>query len=292
MPTAADYHILRQGDWRLVALAGSWNQDLQKRVLALVHAQVPAKHPQILPVEDPVFGFTGRCYLKVFHRTPGIGAVKDLPRMSKAFRFWRLGLALSAEGFNVPPTVAAGEMRRWGFLQRAFVLSREVAGRPLPKFMHDLAQTPDRRDYFTIKRDGVLRLAQIIREFHGLGFVHGDLVASNLFISRTAGGGLSVYFMDNDRTRRYPAWLRHSRWKRNLIQLNRMPLRGITLQDRVRFLRAYLARGELASAERRFARWLEVKTRKRRSECDGADGSENFRRLMRWKAGSVSAEHL
>jgi hypothetical protein len=292
MPTAADYHVVRQGDWCLVALKQSWNDDLQNRVLTLVCGQVPAKHPQTLLMTCPDLSFTGHYYLKIFHRARGIGAVKDLVRTSKAFRFWRQGLALSAAGFNVPPTMAVGELRRWGFLQRAFVLTGEVAGQPLPKFLHDLAQTPDRRECFTIKRDGVLRLARIIREFHRLGFVHGDLVASNLFISKAAGGDLSVCFMDNDRTRRYPPYLRQSQWKRNLIQLNRMPLRGITLQDRVRFLRAYLARDEFAPVDRRFARWLEIKTRKRRSECNGADASENFRKLMRWKAGSAAAENL
>jgi hypothetical protein len=216
-----------------------------------------------------------------------MGAIKDLARMSKATRFWRQGLALAGAGFQVPLTIAVGELRRWRFLQRAFVLTAAVAGRPLPIFLADLKQTLNRHEYFNCKRDGVVRLAQIIRNFHGQGFVHGDMVASNLFISNADGRDLSIVLMDNDRTRRYSAWFRQSLWKRNLIQLNRMPLPGITLQDRMRFLRTYLGSRKFTRSDRVLTRWLEAKTRQRRKECDGADPSMNFRQLMRWNGSSA-----
>ncbi len=125
-------------------------------------------------------------------------------------------------------------------------------------------------------------MAGLVRRFHDQGFVHGDLVASNIFVSDTAKTLRVFYFMDNDRTRRYPSWMPQSLWKRNLIQLNRMPLPGITLQDRMRFFQAYLSSQNLTSGERRFAHWLERKTRRRRKECDGVDPTGDFRRLMRW----------
>ncbi len=124
-------------------------------------------------------------------------------------------------------------------------------------------------------------MADLVRRFHQRGFVHGDLVASNVFVS-AAGGEQIFYFMDNDRTRRYPTWAPQFLWKRNLIQLNRMPLPGITLQDRMRFFKSYLGNQRLASGERRLARWLERNTRRRREECDGVDASGDFRKLMRW----------
>jgi hypothetical protein len=98
------------------------------------------------------------------------------------------------------------------------------------------------------------------------------------------------YFMDNDRTHRYPRWLRQTLWKRNLIQLNRMPLAGISLQDRIRFMRAYLDVERLSAADRALARWLEARTRKRRKECDGADPTVSFRRLMRWAPEAAGAK--
>ena len=88
--------------------------------------------------------------------------------------------------------------------------------------------------------------------------------------------------MDNDRTS-YFSYGRSARgWKRNLVQLNRMPLPGITLQDRMRFFCRYLGRDRLSERDRRLVRWLERQTRKRRYECDGVGPRGNFRRLMRF----------
>ena len=92
--------------------------------------------------------------------------------------------------------------------------------------------------------------------------------------------------MDNDRNSRYPLCFA-SRYGTQSDSNKPHAVPGITLQDRMRFLQAYLGRTELAVADREFARWLEEKTRKRRKECDGVDPTVNFRRLMRWTPGSV-----
>jgi hypothetical protein len=96
--------------------------------------------------------------------------------------------------------------------------------------------------------------------------------------------------MDNDRTRRFPLWVPQTLWKRNLVQLNRFPLPGISLQDRVRFFRFYRGQRDRRGADRRLLKWLEMKTRKRRMECDGVDSTGDFRTLMRWQdaAGAPS----
>jgi hypothetical protein len=97
-----------------------------------------------------------------------------------------------------------------------------------------------------------------------------------------ADGGMIFFFMDNDRTRRYPAWLPHRLWRRNLVQLNRVVLPGISLQDRMRFLRIYLGGGPWRDRERRLIRWLEKRTRRRRKECERIEAKVSFRELMRW----------
>lgn len=135
-----------------------------------------------------------------------------------------------------------------------------------------------------------MKLARLIQRLHRHGFVHGDLIASNLLVAAANGRELSFYFMDNDRTHWFPHWLPHSLWKRNLIQLNRMPLPGITLQDRMRFLCAYFGQSQLSRYEREFARWIENKTRQRRHECDGVDPTLSFRKLMHWNA-DVAVRH-
>src|SRR5438094_8491510 len=94
--------------------------------------------------------------------------------------------------------------------------------------------------------------------------------------------------MDNDRTRRYPRWLPQSSWKRNLVQLNRFPLPGISLQDRMRFFHHYLGYRSLRLVDRRLLHWLEMKTRQRRKECDADDATVDFRKLMRWEGKTAS----
>jgi hypothetical protein len=94
--------------------------------------------------------------------------------------------------------------------------------------------------------------------------------------------------MDNDRTRRYPKWLPQFLWKRNLVQLNRLPLSSISLQDRIRFFREYSATESSAELDRPLLQWLEKRTRQRRKECDSIDPTVSFRRLMSWQEKSIN----
>jgi Lipopolysaccharide kinase (Kdo/WaaP) family/Glycosyltransferase family 9 (heptosyltransferase) len=277
-----DYQRSYAGEWRLRALADQWNDDLQSQVLELVRSRNPARHPQTVAARLAMDGKERILYLKIFHSAPGPSALKDLLRRSKAFRFWRQGVALHESGFHVPLTVAVGEQRRFGFVQRAFVLTESIEGRALPGFLAQRdARRADPRD-LARKWQNIRAFGSLVRRFHRLGFVHGDMVASNILVGETADDRVKFYLMDNDRTRRFPVWFPQSLWRRNLVQLNRMPLAGISLQDRMRFLHAYLDAGKFSVGERKLARWLERKTRQRRKECDGVDPSVNFRRLMRW----------
>lgn len=278
----SDYRFSRAGNWRLVTLPDQWSGELQSRVIEMVRAEARTRHPSTVEITSKIDGGDRHLYLKIFHRPKGIPALKDLTRQSKALHFWRQSVLLAENGFNVPPVVAAGEQRRFRVVWRAFVVTEKVDGQAIPVFLSARAACGPERKIMALKRDGLKRFAELVRRFHQCGFVHGDLVASNILVSETALDGLKLYFMDNDRTRRYPFWFPQSLWKRNLVQLNRMPLPGISLQDRMRFLHAYLDKRKFSSADRRLAQWLEVKTRRRRKECDGVDPSVNFRRLMRW----------
>jgi hypothetical protein len=277
VPKADKYQQRRLGAWRMQVLPAQWNEDLQKRVLTLVMAEPAAKHPRTIEID----GATDRekVFLKVFHRPWYLGAVKEVFRISKGFRFWRQGLALSVKGFHAPRALAAGELRRFGLVQRSFVVTEKIEGKTLPQFLAALLMRPDR---LSVRRAGIGALAEAVRRLHDCGFVHGDLVASNIFVVADSNQKFKFYFMDNDRTRRLPHWVPHSLWKRNLIQLNRLPLPGILLQDRMRFLRAYLGTSHWSRRNRDFARWIEVRTRERRRECDGAEKT-SFRELMRWR---------
>jgi hypothetical protein len=284
MPVSSDYKITSIGAWRLALLQGAWSRDLESQVLEAVEAQCWSKHPQTLAVRLPHGGERSEFFLKVFHVSEGWAAVKDMFRVSRAFRAWRMGLALHKLGFNVPLTVAAGEQRRCRFLRRAFILTQKIDGQAVHLFLAGRVQRSEAGWTATAKRAELQRLAHLVRRLHENGFVHGDLVASNILVGPACGDNRAIYFMDNDRTRRYRVRAPQVLLKRNLIQLNRMPLAGITLQDRMRFFHAYLGKRRLSRGERRLARWCERKTRERRHQCDGVHPSGDFRRLMRWSA--------
>jgi hypothetical protein len=277
------YRLYAEGDWKVWALPQHWDAIVWKAVQDRLAAQHPAEHPQTIQLSLPESkDANGVFFLKVFHAAAGTGALKDIFRVSKAARALRQGAALSATGFDVPFAVAAGEQRRYRLLQRSFLLSRSVSGQPLPVYLRHWCAADPTVSSLREKKTAIEKLAAEIRRFHKLGFVHGDLVASNILVSPKFDGGIGFYLMDNDRTAKYPAWMPQRRWRRNLVQLNRLPLAGITLQDRMRFLRRYLLREEWNAKDRRLISWLERKTRRRRWVCDRVQGAASFRELMRW----------
>ena len=291
MPSVADYGALRAGNWDFWVLRDVGDAQMLESLAAIVDRQPYSKHPQTLPFTWPPDTNKSHYFLKVFHRRTGATKVKDLLRSSKARRFWRQGLALNAAGFTVPLAVLFGEKRRWCSAERSLVLTKKIDGQPAPVFLSGLAYSRDNCAHVRMKRGALVQLGQTVRRFHDLGFVHGDLLATNILIAERSVGSADFYLMDNDRTRRYPPWLTGKLRKRNLVQLNRLPLAHITLQDRLRFLHAYLGAVRLTKRDRRFARWLEARTRQRRNECDGMDPNGSFRKLMRWVPDTTSAQN-
>jgi hypothetical protein len=288
MLRASDYQLRRVGPWHLLVLPDAWSEQLQESVINRIREPEASKHPQTIPFD--VFGADGEkhYFIKLFHCN-GLGnALKDLFRVSKPKRFWSQGLALSAAGFRVPMVIAVGELRDFGLFRRGFVLTLRIPGQPLPVFLRNLEGAPQRHN-LKLKRDGLARLAELVRQFHRLGFVHGDLIANNLLITLD-GGEPQFYFMDNDRTSCFLYWWSARGWKRNLVQLNRMPLPGVTLQDRMRFLCRYLDRHRLSERDDQLVHWLERQTRKRRYECDGVGPRGNFRQLMRFSDAITSID--
>jgi hypothetical protein len=276
-----EYESRREGRWRLLVRPDAWRRDLWVEVLDRLASVDARKHPQTIrlgagPTEAE------RYFLKVYSPARGAGAVKDLFRVSKAMRALRQGAELARSNFHAPEAVAAGEERTFGALGRAFLLTPEIAARPLAAVLRERYTAPLDRAGVRAKRRWLAELALETRGLHQRGFVHGDLIPSNIMARAEADGGATFFFMDNDRTRRYPAWLPHRLWRRNLVQLNRVVLPGISLQDRMRFLRIYLGGGPWRDRERRLIRWLEKRTRRRRKECERIEAKVSFRELMRW----------
>jgi Ser/Thr protein kinase RdoA (MazF antagonist) len=214
-----------------------------------------SRHARVQRVETR----SGVVYVKVYPDPDG----------RRALRAYRMGRALARHGFGAPQALLVGRGGSAGVL-----VTQEVAGRTLLEAVEHAARA--RRE----KRALLRALGAEVGRLHGAGFVHGDLVPSNVLV---ADAGL--VFLDHDRTRRSPllVWWQG---RRNLVQLGRFVARGVSLTDRARVLDAYVtARGFGARPRRRLARWLVRTTTRRRCDVDAIAPAEaaraGFRELMR-----------
>jgi hypothetical protein len=185
----------------------------------------------------------------------------------RARRAFRMGEALRAAGFAAPDAVLVGEREGAGLL-----VMRHVGGEDLAVVVGRLPRSS--------KRALLRLLGDVVGRLHRAGFVHGDLVPPNV---RVVDGRLVL--LDNDRTRRSRLLVRLT-GRRNLVQLGRFVVPGVTATDRIRVLAAYAAaRGLGRAARHRLARWVMAKTIARRCAIDGiapaTAARAGFRELMR-----------
>jgi len=258
----AECRSYREGDWCLEVTSQLWSRGLWAEILGHLSSEVRTHHPQTKRLYYPVDGTAKEFYLKIYHRPDFLGSIKDLFRASKAFLALRQAKDLLREGFHTPLAVAAGEQRTLRFVKKAFLLTLSVEGTLLPDFLEENYSRPSDGSVLQKKREYLRQLASEVRRLHQSGFIHGDLVPYNIMV-QVQGDGLIFFFMDNDRTRRYPSWIPNPLWKRNLVQLNRVSLPGISQRDRVRFLHFYFGCRTWAKKKRRLIRSLDEITQRR-----------------------------
>jgi len=201
----------------------------------------------------------------------GVLFVKSYPAPGgwRATRAFRMARELGARGFGAPEVVIAAVRGHAGLL-----VTRDAGG-------EDLASALARRSALRAGKRALLRsLGEEVARLHRAGFVHGDLVPPNVRVR-----GTEFVFLDNDRTRRggFLVWLVG---RRNLVQLGRFVVAGVTASDRARVLAAYgTARGFSRPARHRLGRWVVRKTIARRCAIDHiapeTAARMGFRELMR-----------
>jgi serine/threonine protein kinase len=270
----------RKGRWKILVRSEVSYDGIGDEIMRSLDASPPGHHPKTFRLAVP--GEPSAFYIKLYAAPAGAGRIKDFFRDSKALRALKQSEALERLGFNVPPPLAAGEERSGLALGRAFLVTREIVAQPLIQVLRARFVPPLDKSAVKRKRQWLAQLAREVRRLHQNGYVHGDLVASNIFVGFDVDDSAIFYLMDHDRTRHYPRGMPHRLWRRNLVQLNRLVLPGVSLQDRMRFARAYLGKDHWGNTERRLVRWLERRTRRRRKECEHIKAKVSFRELMRW----------
>jgi hypothetical protein len=176
-------------------------------------------------------------------------------------RAFHASLMLADAGFLSPTIIAAGRVGRNWMRKCSFLVTEEVAGAQsahkclIPPGSDESACTPQDR------HDLLRSIGWTIGCMHRAGIVHGDLRPGNILARRVAGGW-ELFFIDNERTRRWPVLPASLRLK-NLVQINMLPGR-ISRTDRMRFFESYmLANPSVCAAYAHWAQRIMVHTRRR-----------------------------
>jgi Lipopolysaccharide kinase (Kdo/WaaP) family len=166
-------------------------------------------------------------FVKLLDAPRGLKAIRRLVLRSRAERMQAILEALLAAGFSVAPILMLGEEHRSG---RSMMVTARVAGDQLPRFLLGATGAPGRR------REVLRALGAEVAQLHRAGFIHGDLTPYNIFV--TSGAPARFSLIDHERTAR-PRLMWERRRLRNLVQLCRFELEGMSRTDRVRIVDAY-----------------------------------------------------
>ncbi len=125
-------------------------------------------------------------YVKRPRRKRTVRWVTDLFRPSRALRSFYLGHALLGRHIYTALPLAAMEKRRWGFLVDSILITEQVHGLHLNKFLNrylDDEQTDGSHiEKRRLARQVLRKLGQLLRRLHEEKFAHRDLKASNLLV--------------------------------------------------------------------------------------------------------------
>ncbi len=167
-------------------------------------------------------------FVKVIERPRRLKGLKRILRGSPARHVVRVTAELVAAGLNAPPVWILGNEIATG--RELLVTPRAEGNGPL----HTLAGLAGA---VATKRAILRALGGEIARLHRGGFVHGDLTPFNIFIVR--GEPPRFVLLDHERTRWSFFLGRTRRQLRNLVQLGRFNLPGLSRTDRLRTLAAY-----------------------------------------------------
>ncbi|HVC44162.1 MAG TPA: lipopolysaccharide kinase InaA family protein [Candidatus Binataceae bacterium] len=178
-------------------------------------------------------------FIKLLDAPRGRELLKRWVRGPRSAHVARITQALADAGFNVPPVIAIGMEAATG---RELIVAPRAEGEGPLRTLAALRSRP-----LAHKRAVLRALGAEIARLHRCGFVHGDLTPFNIFFVRAEPPRFVL--IDHERTRRLVMPGRGRVRLRNLVQLGRFALPGISTTDRMRVFDGYAVR--LAKAARR-----------------------------------------
>jgi tRNA A-37 threonylcarbamoyl transferase component Bud32 len=200
-------------------------------------------------------------YFKEYLRRSPVDWLKELFYPCRALRAFHASHMLTESGFLSPTVIAAGWAGRGRLGKRSFLATEEVTdARPIYKYL--VRPHCDENPCTLRDRRNLLRaIGRTVGRMHRAGIIHGDLRPGNV-LARKVAGCWEFFFLDNERTRKWP-WLPTRLRLKNLVQINMLP-HGISRTDRMRFFQAYmLANPSVCATYKEWAERIMARTRRR-----------------------------
>lgn len=218
-----------------LSLYGSLKEEFEPAIHLLLNRDLPEKwewvnssaHAIVAKRLEP-----SPAYYKEFLSRSSLEWLKGLVRGSRCTKARLNRESLSKNGFHSPIIHCWGKKG-----PRHFMITEGVAAIGLADFIHKNWQPPLSKNKIAAKREIIESLGQEIGLLHKAGIYHGDLRLNNILI-KLENNKTVFYFIDNERNRGYgriPLRL----IEKNLVQVNMVFPICITLQDRLRFFKAY-----------------------------------------------------
>jgi len=180
-------------------------------------------------------------YIKRYNYQNIFYALKNLFRISRGKRVWKVANGLLSRTIPFPLPIAFLEQRKAGFLIKSFFITQKI-DHSIPLitlFQKGLSNAPT--ETAKIKNELLHQGAHILRRMHERGIRHGDLKASNILVQKRLNGKDHLYLIDLDSTRIKRKITDKDRAK-DLARLNASLLdtKTISTPDRLKFLKYYL----------------------------------------------------
>ena len=172
-------------------------------------------------------------YFKYFRAEKGWGKIKTIWRGSRAYRAWQGARLLLEHGLNTPEVVAVAEGKGLGRGQVSLLVTLEVFGIPLRRYLRERHLAPGRQAGLASA------LGQEIARLHGCCITHGDLHPGNVLVEDRGEQGFSFAYLDTERVSR-PGKKLNRYIIKDLSLLNHPNLGPVISSARLRFLMAYV----------------------------------------------------
>jgi len=193
---------------------------------------------EVLPTVPNTTVFRVSCldntlYFKYFKAEMGWGKIRAMWRGSRAYRAWQGARLLLEHGLSTPEVVAIAEGKGPGRGNISLLVTLEIFGIPLRRYLRERQLTPGRQARLASA------LGHEIARLHGCRITHGDLHPGNVLIEEKGEQGFSFAYLDTERVSR-PGTKLNRYIVKDLSLLNHPNLGTISQKARLRFLKAYV----------------------------------------------------